>query len=761
MRTGPGYPVCCGVFLSFLSAVSSRGNPECWSNGFNYDMCCDLGTYGPAGNVNCWDTVFTHEYCCTVKTEIGNFMPSDHSYKTGLIGRESAVTRDRQKAQEAEKIGKISECQIQWGWALNVKWGAPMGQYPECSGVPLRHMGSGWDGQNRGDYRGCMHTGGRFFLTQLDFHSEPSNSKDYRMYFGFCAPGLCSVEQVANELVPDYVIQVADSRRLMMTMGSVELWEWPHFLDTVYASASQDKTLRQQIDEVSFQVQVSFVSIACLVIVATLCDSNNHEHQSHACNGKQDMQHVRSAGILNQLATFMQHFVHAFSAKSAWKELWSPSRGNAIDFLRGIATLLLVSLHLEMAQNETMDGALEGGNQFRISLCFRCVIIMTVLTLHLALGSENHEGEKVGSPSLLKVFKSCSLKLARKFLRHLPLIMLSVWWDRRGSRFAFLNQPLNYIDGTQSTVEGPVLQWTQQGGECMKSYWTCVLRFFTINWQVRDANERVLACFGLFFLRAAGLARVTHGILYIWAVLYYAIRESGPESRLEWEKLHHDWNYYLTKRLEIPAFLGLFLAAQNMAAAAALPKRFTKRAGLAVATASWFWSSWINQNDPAQWCLARNVKKSLGDVPFVLGLCVLLRTGLPGTQSIETESNDGNSSNQGMITALFRTMTLISRLSFCILVAEAPIQSFLLRGISESGVPLTRSLRIDPMWERIILGPGLLLSHVFLALLLFMMVQRPVEVFLKPLLKTPLVESLLHGLLPLYVAFLAYHSTEL
>ena len=65
------------------------------------------------------------------------------------------------------------------------------------------------------------------------------------------------------------------------------------------------------------------------------------------------------------------------------------------------------------------------------------------------------------------------------------------------------------------------------------------------------------------------------------------------------------------------------------------------------------------------------------------------------------------------------------------------------------------------MWERIILGPGLLLSHVFLALLLFMMVQRPVEVFLKPLLKTPLVESLLHGLLPLYVAFLAYHSTEL
>ena len=40
-------------------------------------------------------------------------MPSDHSYKTGLIGRESAVTRDRQKTLEAEKIGKTSACQVQ------------------------------------------------------------------------------------------------------------------------------------------------------------------------------------------------------------------------------------------------------------------------------------------------------------------------------------------------------------------------------------------------------------------------------------------------------------------------------------------------------------------------------------------------------------------------------------------------------------------------------------------------------------------------
>ena len=704
-------------------------------------MCCDVAIHGPAGNVNCWDTVFTFESCCSKEGQ--KVKLSDHNKKTAWIGRESSVIRDRWANVEAEKLGKISECQIQWGWALSVKWGAPIGWYADCSGVPLRHMGSGWDGQSRGDYAGCMEAGGRFFLTQLDFESA---SEKYHTHFGFCAPGICSLEQVANDLVPDYVMRVADTRRLMMTMGSVQIWEWPVFLDTVFVSDSQDRTLRQQIDQVQFHIQVPFVSIACLVILATLCDWEPRNEQSHV-NGKQPDR--------SKLAAFGQHFVDAFSAKQAWKELLSPSRGSTVDFLRGIATLLLVSLHLEMAQNESTDNALEGGNLFRISLCFRCVIIMTVLTLHLALGNDTSS-----EASVLKVFSSCSQKLARKFLRHLPLIMLSVWWDKTGSRFAFANQPLNYIDGTQSTVEGPVLQWPPQGGECLKSYWTCVLRFFTINWQIRDANERVLACFALFLLRAVGLRRVTHGLLYLWAVVYYAIRESGPESRVEWEKLHHDWNYYLTKRLEIPAFLGLFLAARNIAAA--LPKRFlTKQAGLVLAAASWFWSSWINQDDPAQWCLARNVKKSLGDMPFVLGLCILLRTDHPSVRTEQSNESDQSDESDGIIAGLCATLTLISRLSFCMLVVEAPFQSFLLRGTSRDKVPLSRAFRADPMWERLLYGPGLLLGHGLLALLLFVMVQRPLEVFLKPLLKAPLVEGLLHGLLPLYVAFLAYHSTEL
>ena len=168
-------------------------------------------------------------------------------------------------------------------------------------------------------------------------------------------------------------------------------------------------------------------------------------------------------------------------------------RASLLILLRGIATLLLVSLHLEMAQNGSTNNALEGGSLFRISMCYRCVIIMTVLTLHLALGGEKKEGTsaKSTSASFQSVFKSCNLKLARKFLRHLPLMMLSVWWDHIGTRLAFPSQPIKYVDGTQSTVEGSLLKWTFKH-ECLASYWTCVFRLASVNWQVRDANERVL-----------------------------------------------------------------------------------------------------------------------------------------------------------------------------------------------------------------------------------------------------------------------------
>ncbi|CAJ1410803.1 unnamed protein product [Effrenium voratum] len=752
------FAALCTTLLS-QSAVG-RGNLECWSSGFNYDFCCDTGVYGPAGNTACWDSAFTYQYCCFDETKPDKLL-SIHTYKTGFIGRESAVIQDRQKDLEAEESGSLSDCQFQFGWMLNVKWGAPIGNYPEYSGVPLRHIGSGWDGQRAGNYRGCLGTGGRFFLVELDFEFQSSASQ---MHFGLCAPEVCSVEQVANDLVPDYVMRVADTRRLMMTMGSVQVWKWPHFLDTVYVSDLQDVTLRDRIQQVSFQTQLCFAFVTLLLILATICDD---EQRFEEVGGPHEVQRASLKGIRSNLTAIGHHFVHAFSAKRAWKELWSPPQGDTVDFLKGIATVLLVSLHLEMAQNESMDGAQEGGNLFRISMCFRCVIMMTVVTLHLAIGpvesASDGSAQKLDSMSLNQVFRHCSLKLGRKFLRHLPLIMLSVWWDRIGSRFSFFSQPLNYLDGTQSTVDDQVLKWTTPPGECLKSYGTCVLRFFTINWQVRDSNERVVACFGLLLLRAAGFRRVTHGILYVWAVIYYVIRESGPESRWEWEKLHHEWNYMVAKRLEYPAFLGLFLAAQNLAHA--LPQRLlSKRAGLLTAAASWVWSSWINQNDPAQWCLARNVKKCLGDVPFVVGLCVLLRTGLPSTELFKIKSPDKDvkeNSDQSTIAVIYFTLTFISRLSFCILVAEAPFQTYLLRGTWRGGVPLMRCFRVDPMWERILLAPGLLLAHGMLALLLFMMVQRPADIFLKPLLKTRFAQGVLHGLLPLYVAFLAYHSTEM
>ena len=709
------------AILSLLPFVSSVGNPDCWSSGFNYEVCC-AALFGPTGNTECWDTVFTYEHCCLLGDT--HLMPQGSTI-TKWIGKESGAIRDRERDREAHKLGKRSECQIQWTWAFSVKWGAPIGQYADSSGVPLRHMGSGWDGHAAGDYQGCIVAGGRFFLTELSFESA---SRDYKAHFGFCAPRICSLEQVANDLVPDYVMQVADARRFMMTLGNIQIWEWPHFLDTVFVHDS-DRTLRQQIDEMQFQVQVGFISIASMVVLATIGD----------------MSHTNGIHPFLGFHPFIQHLVHAFSAKQALKELRSPSRSSPVDFLRGLATLLLVSLHLEMAQNESMDNSVEGGNLFRISLCFRCVIIMTVLSLHLAL-DENDAPETV-THAALKVLNRCSEKLARKFLRHLPLIILSVWWDRFGARFAFVHQPLNYIDGTLSslsTVEGR-LQWPPLGGECLRSYWTCVWRCYTINWQVRDVNERVLVCFGLLLFQAIGQTGVAHGLLYSLALVYYATRELNPKCHVELEA--SGWNHFLVKRIEILAFLGLFLAARNIAARLQRSERFrfSQRAGYVLAAASWFWSAWINQNDPATGCLARNVKKISGDAPFVMGLCILLSSDLPNKQS------------NGMIRRISAVMTLISRLSFCILVVEGPFQTFLLRGISGGGVnPLARVARTDPMWDRLLLGPGLLLGHALLALLLFIMVQRPVEVLLKPLLRAPFVASLLPKLLPLYAAFLGY-----
>ena len=743
----------CSVLLVSLSHVWGLGNPECWGPGFTYELCCDAKAFGAAGNADCWDPVYTYERCCLRETDEEPVQSPLDSYRSPPINRASAVIHDRRKAQQEQEAGKLSECEILWGWALNLRYGPPTAEYADHCGMPLRHISTGWDAQTAGDYRGCILAAGHFFLIQLNF--ESIHSKYHTMHFGFCAPEVCSVQQVTHKLVPDFVIHVADAQRLMMTIGTVQAWQWPQFLDRVYVDDSRNMTLREQLDEVRSQIQTMLLPIASLVIIATLCDSGHGKPQNHVGNG---IDHGPPS-IGRQITAFGRHFVHAFSMQRAWQELCSPSQGITVDFLRGIATLLLVSLHLEMAQNGSTNNALEGGSLFRISMCYRCVIIMTVLTLHLALGGEKKEGTsaKSTSASFQSVFKSCNLKLARKFLRHLPLMMLSVWWDHIGTRLAFPSQPIKYVDGTQSTVEGSLLKWTFQH-ECLASYWTCVFRLASVNWQVRDANERVLFCFGVLLLRVIGLSRITNWLMYVIALGFYGFKEMQPELN---KKLNENFYFHMWFcRLDVPAFLGLFLASQDLVKA--MPQRFlTKRLGLILATGGWCWSSWINQDDPALWCLARNVKKCLGDGPFVLGLSFLLSTGIPAMQlqanKTQIDSTNTDTSDYSLIAMFILLMRFISRLSFCILVVEAPVTAYLLRGVTPSGLPLMRGIRVDPMWERLILGPGLLLAHILLAFLLFATVQRPVAVFLEPLLKAPLVDVLLQPLLPVYVAFLAYH----
>ena len=110
-----------------------------------------------------------------------------------------------------------------------------------------------------------------------------------------------------------------------------------------------------------------------------------------------------------------------------------------------------------------------------VSQGYRAVVAMTVLTLHLALGEPERQ------ISFPEASKNCALKLVRKFVRQFPLIVLSVWWDRTGSRYAFHARPLSYVDTTLSKLEGSTLIWTNEvmdGLECKSSFWSCASRFF-------------------------------------------------------------------------------------------------------------------------------------------------------------------------------------------------------------------------------------------------------------------------------------------
>ncbi|CAK9110008.1 unnamed protein product [Durusdinium trenchii] len=534
------------VWISLLPEIGGNGNPYCWSGSFTYELCCDP-MKGPQGEAECWDETFTYAFCCneTVtnhgtesaesmeptepKTGVGKYVRFHQNHGFHL---ESAVITER---QESLKKG-ISSCQARWGWDLNIQWGPPIGVYAEFSGVPLRHLGHGWDGQQHGDFPGCIAFNGRFFLVQLGFETQSWEGEvsTHRLHFGFCAPSICSVKEVVDELAPRYALQVANARRLMMRIRSVDAWEWPHFLDAVYADA--DATLAERMQEVSLQIKVCCIAIISFLSLGTMAD--------HFCFDQVPRPAQKSC---------FAHWAQSFSLKRSWAELWQPkAAGLGVDLLRTLATLFLLCLHLELSQIAQRTEKLVPSN-LRISFYFRAVLVMTVLTLHFALESGS-TGLK--EKSFWEISQKCNLKLARKFLRQWPLIILSVWWDRVGSRFAFQSKPLSYLDGTQSQVEGSVLQWNTQQDiyGCRRSFWTCALRFHTINWQVRDATERILACFGFLLLQAMGLnyAGVLELLLCVFGLAYFYIDYFHEQMRWDFTEQH----YMLAKRLENPAFLG-------------------------------------------------------------------------------------------------------------------------------------------------------------------------------------------------------------
>ncbi|CAE7853682.1 unnamed protein product [Symbiodinium necroappetens] len=627
------------------SSVLGNGNPDCWIEGYTYQLCCDI-TKGPKGEAACWDGRFSYETCCLqgipqTEPALNEWNYQNHDFK----GKESAVFRDRALFQG------MSECQRRWGWDLNIQWGPPTGVYAEFSGIPLRHLAHGWDGQRHGDVGGCIAFHGRFFLIRLGFDSATGpaaiRTTSQVLHFGFCAPKVCSAKEVVNDLVPAYTLQITDAQRVAMTVRSVDAWEWPRLLESVHPEGEASSTLRDRMDDVSFQVLIFLAVVFLTLLSATVCD---HFWLSDKCSL-----------LVSDLAPFMNP-----------------------------------------AQIKTRTDRVASWD-LRLSFCYRAVVAMTVLTLHLALGEPERQ------ISFPEASKNCALKLVRKFARQFPLIVLSVWWDRTGSRYAFHARPLSYVDTTLSKLEGSTLIWTNEvmdGLECKSSFWSCTSRFFTINWQVRDATERILACFGFLLLQAAGLnyASALQSVLVLFGFAYYYFDYFHESLRRE---LNAGANHLLVKRLENPAFLGLFLLARSTV-------RFfpnglmTQRVGLLAAGTGWLWSTWINREDYELWCQERNVKDVVGDVPFVLGLCILLRTERR-VQSLSYCS----------------AFTLLSRLSFCILVTENPLQTFLLEGYSSKGLPLVRSNRADPFWEQLLLGPGLLLAHLLCALLLYLMVQRP------------------------------------
>ena len=64
------------VLLTLFLHVWGLGNPQCWTPGFTYELCCDVKVYGAKGNVACWDPIFSYETCCVTKTKVEQTLPA-------------------------------------------------------------------------------------------------------------------------------------------------------------------------------------------------------------------------------------------------------------------------------------------------------------------------------------------------------------------------------------------------------------------------------------------------------------------------------------------------------------------------------------------------------------------------------------------------------------------------------------------------------------------------------------------------------------
>jgi len=68
--------LCCRLHVCLSQAVKEAGggNPECWKDGFSYELCCKTEALGRISG--CWNVHFNYDLCC-----FNPFQPSDRCFQ--------------------------------------------------------------------------------------------------------------------------------------------------------------------------------------------------------------------------------------------------------------------------------------------------------------------------------------------------------------------------------------------------------------------------------------------------------------------------------------------------------------------------------------------------------------------------------------------------------------------------------------------------------------------------------------------------------